>query len=60
LQKDGVTSDKIEENLIIDVKPGFDEETVLVYPSKGYEIYSLQRSALKVLFILDDQINVNY
>ena len=41
LQKDGVTSDKIEENLIIEVKPGYDTDTVLVYPSKGYEIYSL-------------------
>jgi hypothetical protein len=36
LQKDGVTPDRIEENLIIDVKPGFDADTVLVYPSKGY------------------------
>jgi hypothetical protein len=36
-----VTADKIEENLIIEVKPGYDTETVLVYPSKGYEIYSL-------------------
>ena len=36
LQKDGVTPDKIEENLIIDVKPGYDAETILVFPSKGY------------------------
>jgi hypothetical protein len=41
LQKDGVTPDRIEENMIIEVKPGYDTETLLVYPSKGYEIYAL-------------------
>lgn len=41
LMKDGRTADKVEENLIIDVKPGFDTDTVLVFPSKGYETYAL-------------------
>jgi hypothetical protein len=39
--KDGKSSDKVEESIIIDVKPGFDTETVLVFPSKGFETYAL-------------------
>lgn len=39
--KDGKTTDKVEESIIVDVKPGYDSETVLVFPSKGFEAYAL-------------------
>jgi DnaJ-class molecular chaperone len=41
--------------LTVEVKPGFDTETVLRYDSKGNQVYACKNSALVVKFCLDNQ-----
>ena len=38
--------------MIIEVKPGYSPETVLVFKTRGNEKYACERSALKVMFAL--------
>ena len=40
--------------MTIEVKPGYDVDTVLVYPSKGNQAYAHPQSALNIRFKLDN------
>ena len=39
--------------MTIEVKPGYDVDTVLTFESKGHEVYAMKQSALKVKFQLE-------
>jgi DnaJ-class molecular chaperone len=55
LMPDGRTQEKIEDQLTVEVKPGFDTDTVLTYDTKGNQAYACRNSALIVKFALDNQ-----
>lgn len=54
LQPDNRTVEKVEENMTIEVKPGYDVDTVLVYPTRGNQAYAHPQSALRIKFKLDN------
>ena len=54
LQPDGRTVEQIEGQMTIEVKPGYDCETVLSFPTKGNEAFAQYQSALLIKFDLDD------
>ena len=54
LRGDGRSIENVEETMIIEVKPGYSTETVLVFKDRGNEKYACQRSALKVMFSLQN------
>ena len=61
IMPDGRSTESVEEQLVIEVKPGFDTDTVLTFASKGNEAYSYHQSKLVVSFTLqDDEIDSNY
>ena len=53
LMPDGRSVQKIEESLTVEVKPGFDVDTVLTYSSKGNQAYACTQSCLMVKFKLE-------
>lgn len=57
---DGRSVQKIEENLTVEVKPGFDVDTVLTYPTKGNEAYACKQSCLVVKFKLETSADQCY
>ena len=52
LLPDGRSIEQVEEQLIIEVKPGFDTDNVLTFPTKGNEAYAYHQSKLIVTFSL--------
>lgn len=57
---DGRSINKVEEELSIEVKPGYDEKTVLTLPGKGNEQYTHAQSSIIVKFELDESQSGNY
>ena len=51
LQHDGRTTKAVNEEVRIEVRPGFSKDTVLTFPSKGHEAYAHKQSALVIKFI---------
>lgn len=49
----------VEEEMTIEVKKGYDTDTVLTFTSKGHEGYAVKQSALKIKFMLEDS-DVNF
>ena len=41
---DGRSINRVEEEMKIEVKPGYDEKTVLTFPGKGNEQYTHEQS----------------
>jgi len=56
LQPDGKSLLKLEEEVVVEVKPGYDTDTVLTFSSKGNEAPACKQSALKVKFRLNHDI----
>ena len=44
LQPDGRTVEQIEDQMTVEVKPGYDTDTVLCYPTKGNEAFAEYQS----------------
>lgn len=57
---DGRSVQKIEETLTVEVKPGYDVDTVLTYPTKGNQQYACKQSCLIVKFKLDNSADQSY
>ena len=58
---DGRSQQKVEENMTVEVKPGYDTDTELCFSTKGNQAYACQQSALRVKFKLDNSaIQTNY
>lgn len=55
LQPDGKSIAQQEETLTVEVKPGFDIDTVVRYDSKGHEAFAYYQSGLNVKFSLSDE-----
>ena len=55
LQPDGQTTADQEETLTIEVKPGYDVDTVVSFPSKGHEAFAYHQSGLNVKFDLSNE-----
>jgi hypothetical protein len=45
--------------MTVEIKPGFDEDVVLTFPSKGHQANCAEPSCLKVMFSLDNN-NTNF
>lgn len=54
LMPDGRSIQKLEETLTVEVKAGFDTDTILSFPSKGNQAYACTQSCLVVKFKLDN------
>jgi DnaJ family protein B protein 4 len=54
LMPDGRSIQKVEDSLTVEVKPGYDTDTVLRYPSKGNQAYACAQSCLVVKLQLDN------
>ena len=54
IQPNGRSVVKVDEEIVIDVKPGFDVGTALTYPNRGNEQFSFPRSSLIVKLQLDE------
>ena len=57
---DGRSIKKVDEELSIEVKPGFDVKTVLTFPGKGNEQYTHSQSKLIVKFTMDESISQKF
>lgn len=55
LQPDGKSIAQQEETLTVEVKPGYDTDTVVRYDSKGHEAFAYHQSGLNVRFSLADE-----
>jgi DnaJ family protein B protein 4 len=53
LEPDGRSIRNQDESMTIEVKPGYDTDTVLTFSSKGHEAYALKQSALVIRFSLE-------
>jgi len=60
LMPDGRSLDQVEETMQIEVKPGFDTDTEIVFPSRGHEKHAYFNSALKVKFSLKHVAGLAY
>lgn len=47
--------DQEEQQMTIEVKPGYDCDTVLTYPSRGHQAFAQHQSSLIIKFELDDE-----
>ena len=50
--KDEMSQTQVEEEMTVEVRPGDDEQTSLVFATKGNEAYSMHQAPLKVRFRL--------
>ena len=57
---DGRSIQKVDEELNVEVKPGFDSKTVLTFKGKGNEQFFNDRSSLIVKFALDESASGNF
>lgn len=55
LQPDGKSISQQEETLTVEVKPGYDVDTVVRYDSKGHEAFAYHKSGLNVRFSLAEE-----
>lgn len=53
LEPDGRSLSNCDEAMTIEVKPGYDVDTVLSFPSKGHEAFARKQSELKIKFRLE-------
>lgn len=60
LLPDGKTIEDVEETMTVEVKPGFDTDSVLTFKTRGHEAHAHHQSYLLVKFDLISQPEVNY
>jgi len=60
LLPDEKTGTKIEDSMNVEIKAGYDVDTVLTFSSKGNEEYARKQSALKINFSLEPSENCNF
>ena len=53
LEPDGRSMVNVEEEMTVEVKKGYDTDTVLTFASKGHEAYASKQSALNIKFQLE-------
>lgn len=60
LMPDGRSVEQVEETMQLEVKPGFDTDTEIVYPTRGHEKHAYFNSALRVKFSLKHVAGLAY
>jgi DnaJ homolog subfamily B member 4 len=60
LTGDGKSTEIREETFQVEVKPGYSEETVIKFPTRGHQMHGCQVSALIVRFELEGESDTSY